>query len=368
MRSYRKFCIVFGIFFLLFLAGNAWVWFGYTRPLLTRQGGQLVGDLARMGYQATCIHPRSKVFDLPRRHLKAGDWKGEKVDMVTLGDSFSNGGAFGRNPFYQDFIASGDDLTVLNLPPLPDTANLIETVTVLLNSGYLRELGVRHVLLEMVERTCNSRLALPVDFDRTRPLADVRKFYAGRPIGVGGKSDLPKVGFLNTGNFKFLFYNFGYLISDNSLGSQVYRVRLDRPLFSGSNGDVLLFLDKDIEVRRYNDSAQTMALNDNVNQLARRLAAEGITLTFMPVVNKYTLYREYIPANPYPESQFFQTLRGLPREYRLIDTAAILGERLAAGEQDIFYIDDSHWTWKASQAIFSRERFAKDENPSLAGS
>lgn len=357
MRAYRIFCLTIAAALLLFLGANAWVWFGYTRPLLTRVDGLMAGDLGRMGYQADCIEPRSDITDLPKRHLEAGDWNGERVDLVTLGDSFSNGGAGGRNRFYQDYIASGQGLTVLNLQPLPGTANFIETVAVLVNSGYLQELGVRHVLIEMVERTCNSRLSRPVDFGLRRPLEEIRRFYASGPAGVGGDMTLPEVGFFNTGNLKFPLFNLGYLFSDNAFISQVYRVQLDRSLFSGPCGDTLLFLDKDVEERRYKDASATARINDNFNRLAQLLAEHGMALSFMPAVNKYTLYRDHIQGNSYPESPFFETLRALPRQYRLIDTKAILAERLAAGERDIFFVDDSHWSWKASQAIFEQVRF-----------
>jgi hypothetical protein len=48
----------------------------------------------------------------------------------------------------------------------------------------------------------------------------------------------------------------------------------------------------------------------------------------------------------------------LPKEYLLIDTKAILAKAIEEGELDLFYQDDTHWTWKASQRIFSAVRFA----------
>jgi hypothetical protein len=45
-------------------------------------------------------------------------------------------------------------------------------------------------------------------------------------------------------------------------------------------------------------------------------------------------------------------LRPLPRRYTLIDTKAILAEELRKGVKDVYYADDTHWSWKASEAIF----------------
>ena len=87
------------------------------------------------------------------------------------------------------------------------------------------------------------------------------------------------------------------------------------------------------------------------------MRAKGISLYFMPCVDKYTLYNDYIPDNPYPRSILFEVLRELPRNYELIDSKKILREALANGEKDVFYSDDTHWSRKASKRIFERVEF-----------
>jgi hypothetical protein len=47
----------------------------------------------------------------------------------------------------------------------------------------------------------------------------------------------------------------------------------------------------------------------------------------------------------------------------LIDTKAILYKAIEEGELDLFHQDDTHWTWKASQRIFSSVRFAAPPAP-----
>ena len=77
----------------------------------------------------------------------------------------------------------------------------------------------------------------------------------------------------------------------------------------------------------------------------------------MPVVDKYNLYSNFIVDNPYPRSTFFEKLRQLPKRYAFIDTKQILMEELERGELDLYYPDDSHWSWKAPQKIFNTVRF-----------
>jgi hypothetical protein len=88
------------------------------------------------------------------------------------------------------------------------------------------------------------------------------------------------------------------------------------------------------------------------------LRQKGITLIFMPVVDKLNLYRPIMKNDIYPRSIFFEELRTLPKEYILVDTKAILSKAIEEGELDLFHQDDTHWTWKASQRIFSSVRFA----------
>ncbi len=218
----------------------------------------------------------------------------------------------------------------------------------------------RFLLLEIVERN-SSKYAGPVDWAKTADLPALRQLYAEGAPGVAEADEegreVPPVGFINTGNFKWLLYNILYRFSPNAFLSNTYKVRLDRLLFSGDRGDTLLFLRKDIGNLKKNDAGAVRQFNENLNRLAALLRERGIELVFMPAPDKYTLYRPYIIDNPYPPSRFFELLRPLPKDYRFIDSEAILAAEIARGEKDLYYIDDTHWSWKASRAIFSRELF-----------
>ena len=127
------------------------------------------------------------------------------------------------------------------------------------------------------------------------------------------------------------------------------------PLFSVMCGKDLLFF----KSKKFFSRAELARLNDNLNTLADRLNKKGIRLVFMPCVDKYTLYSDFIEHNPYPRSTFYEDFRPLTKRYLFIDTKAILMEELKKGEKDIFYADDTHWSWKASSKIFSRIKFVK---------
>jgi len=98
-------------------------------------------------------------------------------------------------------------------------------------------------------------------------------------------------------------------------------------------------------------------LNNNLNALSKILKKKNIKLYFMPAVDKYNLYSKYIVNNTYPQSIFFEELRKLPKEYTFIDTKTILLEELKKGVKDIYHSDDTHWSYKASEAIFKKVKF-----------
>ena len=47
-------------------------------------------------------------------------------------------------------------------------------------------------------------------------------------------------------------------------------------------------------------------------------------------------------------------MESLPKDYVFINTKKILLDELERGEKDVFFKDDTHWSWKASKAIFEK--------------
>lgn len=358
MKKHKKFCYVVMGFIAGLLVFNAVIWHAFTKRLLTRTGGVIAGDLARMGYLTDHIHPRQNINELPQRHINASDYEGQRIDLVTLGDSFANGGGFGPNRHFQDYIATLQGLNVLNVDPYPGTTNYIETMVVLANSGFLERIQARRVLIEIAERSCVSRFSRSVDFGKSDDLDNILAYYfLDRPPQIRDDAALPPVSFFNTGNLKFVLFNFCYLFSDNAFFSQVYKVRLDRKLFSKKRGDELLFLDRDLEKLKWVTEDSLAKVNENLNDLARILKEKGVDLYFMPAPNKYTLYRKYFVDDEYPKSRFFEIFRELNKDYRFIDAEQILAGKLEKGIKDIYFLDDTHWSWKASRAIFEEFKF-----------
>jgi hypothetical protein len=346
----RSFIWALGAFVVL----NYLIWSSFTERLLSDRYG-IGGDLARLAYIIDSKQVRWQSTDLPLKHILFKDYQGQQIDVVTIGDSFSAGRGEGRNRYYQDYIASLNNLSVLNLEGLDRDRGPFETAIVMLNSGFLDIIRPKFLIIESVERASIERFSKEIDFTETNSIDTIRAFYS-KPLNKS--SFLDKDFFINNANFKYLYYKIAYLFSDTPT-EEVIRKKLSKNMFSVKNSSTLLFINGDIKGIRKATSESVTKLNDRINRFSEMLQARGIKLYFMPAVDKYNLYSEYIVNNPYPKSIFFEELRKLPKQYEFIDTKKILHDAVMRGEKDIYYADDTHWSWRASELIFTQVRFKR---------
>jgi hypothetical protein len=313
----------------------------------------LSGGLARVGYLHEVMEVRPYVNNLPQRHLELSEYRGGGVDVMTIGDSFSNASWMGENVYYQDHLATKQGLRVLNVKAYCEGGaqphlNLIKLV----NSDLFDRIKPRYVILEVVERHAVKNLGKNLDFAQ-RATPEEIECYARFDPDPGYPRAKPS-DFITTANAKFVLNRLHYLISDHNVGKTVFLARLRQPLFSVKEPDLLAYWHEDTANIRAATPEAVQKVNANLNTLAQMIAAKGSRLVFMPAVDKYNLYRDYLVDDTMPRSEFFERLRPLPKNYLFIDTKAILADEVAKGEKDVFFSDDTHWSSKAGAAIFSR--------------
>lgn len=362
MITARRWTLVFTTLLVLFVAVNGLVWTLYTADILGF-GEYWSGGIDRLGYVAGSKHYRKREFTLPIRVIENADYRGQPVDLITIGDSFSNLAGGGRDPLYQDWIASVHGITVLNVQPL-DRKSSFETLILLYNSGYIEKIRPSAILLETVERSAVRDHAREFDFTASMPSQAIEDIYRTKRHTF----KLPDMGFVTMGNFKFLLYTYLRRYSDNAFFTNVYTRKLDAPFFSVKNERLLLFWGDDVDFMGAATDANIRRANDNMNRLADLVAGKGIRFYFMPAADKYNIYRAHIVDNPYPKSAFFETMRKLPKRYTFIDTEAILSAEVARGEKDVYYADDSHWSWKGARKIAESVSFPSQGRRKMAAS
>ena len=350
----RKFLQIFLLIIFIFVSFHASIWYFYTSQIFDRQDKLYVGDLGRVSYQIDSLHPRKLEYTLPKKHFNANNWHGEKIDIITVGDSFSNADMGGRNPYYQDYLATFYNKNILNLHRNSEELNSLELLIGLYNNGWLKKYKPKFVILQMVERFSIEAHAKDIDWkftiDPTQSIiADLKT----------KDSHIPQLKLINTANYKFLLYTLKYKFSKR--GYKYYpKLSLNQHFFSQKHySDNLLFHFEDVKYANAINDSRIDKLNKNLNKLAKLLKTLDIQLFYMPAVDKYDLYYDYIKNNPFPQNHYFNLLEKQEKEYILINTKTILLEALKDGEIDIFYADDTHWSYKASEKIATNEVFQR---------
>lgn len=371
--TFKRYVIFFVLALNAYLLFHFLTWKFFTEKILS---GKNYGDLARMAYRPDLKKVRDDYVDLPMRHSHIGKIGAGKVDVLTVGDSFSNGCGGGRNSFYQDYIATIYGKKVVNVSMLgASTVNLsdpVQILLVLINGGVIDAIKPRVVLLETSERLVYQRLAKELDMHVTLPREQIERFY--RAAADVKYFYLPKQSFINDGNLKFYYYAAkrwferdtsvlklqkklatGYFINDPAkrLTSEVVgQLKLSKPLFSGKNGDTLLFtIDELIELPK-NQQEKADLINSNLNSIEKVLENKNTRLYFMMIPDKTNLYSRYITQVSFPESRLFELLGSMKKDYTFIDGKKALRKELDYGNPiDLFHADDTHWTCRASELV-----------------
>lgn len=358
MSKFKKITFLWILSISVFLIFNFLIFFNYTSKVYPDTADTTIGDLARMSYSVDIIQERENITDLEKLHLYQNQYNYENIDMVTIGDSFSNGGAGGKNRYYQDYISTIYNKKVLNLN-IQNYKNYLEIIAFFANSGYLEKIGAKYVLIESVQREVLVRfarndlnLAIKTDknletiFRNSMETYNIEKLHNLKPS------------IINNLNLNAFIYNIKYYIKGyGKLNSSVYIEKLNKDLFTSKSSSKLAFYHEDIKKLSLETKENIELLNHNFNNLADILESKGIKLIFMPAVDKYNLYRPYIISNNYSESIFFEYLSTLDKKYIFINTKEILSKNLENSEKDIFYADDTHWSYKASINIIESEAF-----------
>jgi len=328
------------------------IWTFYTSKIFGRNDGMYIGDLGRMSYQVDSLYPRKLQYTLPKRILNTKPYENQAIDVLTIGDSFSNGVMGGKNPYYQDYLASKYNLNILNIMNITNGQHkLFETIISLYNNGWLATHRPKLIIIESAERGVYERFTRNFDFERKD--IDIK----GLIIPAKEKdSFIPNLQPINTANYKLPFYTIKYKFK-NRAQKDVVKLALSKDVFSTQNyHHSLLFHYSDVLYIK-NDKELVRRINENFNHLAKMLQKLDIKLLFLVAPDKYAIYYDYIQKNPYQKNKFFELINPLSKEYLFIDTESLLKKELSNGGQDLYYSDDTHWSYKASDLLTNDQLF-----------
>ena len=304
----------------------------YIRPRSTGDLGRLAFVIIGQEYGQRIEQDELKdtLFNKVR---ETEDLRNIHVNVLTIGDSFSQQEHAG----YQNYMAQ-EGLTVANTRrDLYD--NPIQYAWNLLDAGVIDSTNIDVMVVEVGERD----FALRIENFRTD------KIEVGEP-DIPGKYveenvwDIRQWSLLRTRDF--LMYRYAGR-------NPVYEVQLDRDFFSSNEPRKLYFYCADILNGLTIDETISSKVKEVFDLLTTKAHERGLALILMLPVDKYDLYQDYIVDNPYDHpkriNEDVRELIGDIPEVMLCKFT--LQPLLENGEKDVFLFDNSHWSYKGSQAV-----------------
>ena len=330
--SAKKYVLSYLAVMYIFMALSLIFWSKVVQPAFNQR------DLNRLGSLATTpsLTPEAKYSEHFTRfadYVKSG--RRESFDVLTIGDSFSSGA-------YQDYLVNNYGLKIINAPL---TGNCVEDLYMLCASGWLDEISPRVVILESVERGVQVRLGMeeldyPSGTDSRDITAKLRRKSGSSPYRLISP-------FTVQACIIYISHKLYHILNPEKLSPEVYITQLERKFFTnpGYESTLLHYCDDLVFMENPLDAEM---VSRNLNNAARILKAKGIKLVFFAGVDKYDLYYPYIlDKKDRPENHFFQKMRTVQgKEYIFVDSMKVLRQALAKGEQDIYWLGDTHWSWK----------------------
>ena len=251
------------------------------------------------------------------------------VNVLTVGDSFSQQGNMG----YQNYMP-GKGFSVANCRRSL-YENPIQYACNILDCGIVDSTNIDVLVVEVVERDFALRIS---DFKES-------KVEVPEPESAsdGEKRNANEWSLLRARDF--ILYRF-------ASRSPVYVVDLKKDFFSSCEPNKLYFYDGDIKNGLTIDEAVIPKVKNVFDLLTRKAHERGIQLMLMVAVDKYDLYQDYIMDNPYPPKQVNEDVREIFGDIpEVMLCKYCLQPLLDKGEKDVFLFDNTHWSYKGSEAV-----------------
>jgi len=251
---------------------------------------------------------------------------GDSSSVCTIGDSFSSLGIFG----YQNYLAHLLGFKIINILKVDD--NQLNTAIALINSKIIDNSNCRIFILSNVDRLAINRLT-DINFE----------LLYKKPLKIDDNQSKKNINNSLNDFFSFIRLKFNYdnPISKHSLKQEYFtHSRFSKILFNYKNDMNFLNTSK-------NDIAKA---KENLILLNKKFSEKGIKLIFLIAADKYDVYRPFMVDDSLPIDTTTDELSNIPDVF-VINTKPMLQEMVQNGEKDVYMLNDTHWSYKASEAV-----------------
>ena len=251
------------------------------------------------------------------------------VNVLTVGDSFSQQGSAG----YQNYMP-GEGISVANCrrslyeSPIQYACNILDW-------GVVDSTNIDVLVVEVVERD----LAINIgNFGENKIEVPEPDSTSDKVVGSANVWSLLRAR-------DFVLYRYAGR-------SPVYTFDLKRDFFSSREPNKLYVYDRDVINGLTIDEALRPKVKEVFDLLTRKAHDRGIKLMLMMPVDKYDLYQDYITDNPYPPKRVNEDVREIFGDIpEVMLCKYCLQPLLDKGEKDVFLFDNTHWSYKGSEAV-----------------
>lgn len=311
------------------------------------------GDLARLGYLYHDASPFRSLIEnisLPEKAIKFSDLNIDSkttCDVFVIGDSFSDQGNLG----YVNYLAN-DNLKVIYFDR---TDNPVQMTIELLNGGLFDSVKPKYLVLQSIERMFVPRCQY-INYDTKYTHEQIKdKINGANTTSVDENPFMRNLPLFTDDIVKIPLTNIEYFFKSKPQYSQIYKIASNNSsLFSGDPDNILVY-QEDVDNLVYkNDSTKIAVCNTVLNKINSLLADKNIKLIVLISPDKYDLYYPYFKNKAtYKKPLFFEYFHTLEKEYTYVNAMEILSEEVET-QKDVYYYDDTHWSYKGANLIAQR--------------
>ena len=252
--------------------------------------------------------------------------------ILTIGDSFSNQKIYG----YQNYLAHLLGNKIQNMRFKIKNYNQFNNAIALLNSEIIDSTNFQIVILQVADRDAIEKLC-SIDFDVFYEVPkDIDNYYLYNPLTKNKIYDLFDL-------FAFIRLRMGF-------ENPACKHKLNQECFTHPYCSRNLFHYKyDLYFQNITQPEIEKA-KENLVMLNRKFSEKGIKMIFLLASDKYDVYRPFITDDSLPIDTTTNELSKIS-DICVIDTKPLLQEMVRSGEQDVYMLHDTHWSYKGSKAV-----------------
>lgn len=300
-------------------------------------------DMGRLGKMPTRWYYEKPVDSIPQdtlftsiKHLE--ELKKVHTDVLVCGDSFSQQMPYG----YVNYLAH-HGVDVVNAAPVRVIEmNPFQLAWDVMNLVEVDSTNAQTLIIESVERALETRI-LAVDF-QNNALKELEESPKG---STGDWSIMEMKNWLSLRVKSLLFRMTGRKIPH----LPVLQLPMSQALFSGTHGTDLYVYCDDVNTFSIEDSV-SMKVKTNIDTFFVKAQEKHLNLIILVCPDKYDMYQEYIVKNPFPPKTVNEDFRRLVGDNpNVVIGKELLLQHLHAGEKDLYYWDDTHWSYKSAKIV-----------------